>query len=421
MIRSAFFTFSVKVLTAVLNFFIAVITARYLGAEGRGVISVFVLNVSIVFMVCSLVGGPGLVYLAPRREAGRLMGASLFWALVSCAAVPLLIRTAGFVSPGLMVHLMLISLIHFTVRIHQNWLLAKQKIRAFNGVGVIHPVMMSVLLVIFFVVMRWHDVMAFVTAYYLAAGAGLLVSSAYLVRHGGFRLSADIRGAFTASFRLGYLIQAGNLLQLLNYRFSYYLLQVYFGKVQVGLFSMATAFTEASWMVANSFATIQYSRIANSEDDQENVRITVTVMRLALWLTLIPVIVLLALPPDFFRFFLSDEFSVLPEFIPWLAPGILFVVISIAVSHYYSGSGNPRVGLAGSAAGFAATLAAGFILVPAYGLLGAAITASLSYAVSAITVLIIFTRKNKLGWADFVLSKRDLEGLKELAGKSGKK
>ena len=343
----------------------------------------------------------------------------MLWAFVSCLTVPVLIRMTGFVSDNLMVHLMVISLLHFMVRIHQNWLLAKEKIIAFNVIAVIHPVAMSLLLVVFFVVMKWHTVAAFVAAYYATTVLSLLASSVYMIKNKALRFSWNIRQSLRASFRLGYVIQAGNLLQLLNYRFAFYLLQNFYGKFQVGLYSMAVAFAESSWMIANSFATIQYARISNSVDDVSNVRVTVTFLRMALWLTLIPVAVLLALPAGFFRYFLSQEFAQLPQIIPWLAPGILFVVVSITISHYYSGSGNPKIGFIGSAVGFAVTMALGFYLVSTYGITGAALTATLSYGASAATVLYFFTRKNKLTLKDFMPTRKDIEFLKALGKQPG--
>ncbi len=416
MIRNTVFTFSVKALTAILNFLIAVITARYLGAEGRGVIGIFVLNVSLVFMVGSLVGGAGLVYLAPREDTGRLMGASMIWAGIACLAVPALMHLLGLAGQGLALHLGIISMLHFSIRIHQNWLLAREKITAFNVISLVHPLLMSMLLIFFFTVLKWREVMAFIAAYYITTIIGLLASSGYMHAHGGLRFSFRIRRTAASAFRMGGPIQAGNLMQLMNYRFSFYLLQVFYGKAQVGLYSMATAFTESSWMIANSFATVQYARISNSGDDAANQALTVAVMRWSLWLTLVPLVVLLVLPPEFYSFFLSGEFTVLPDIIPWLMPGMLCVVISIAISHYFSGSGNPKVGMIGSAAGFITTLVAGFLLVPAYGLTGAAATASLSYAVSAIVGLYLFSKKRKLRPVDFILRRADLSLLKEPGG-----
>lgn len=416
MIKNTLFTFLVKAAIAVLTFFTAILTARYVGAGGRGVISLFVLNMSIVYMISNFIGGPGLVYLFTRHDSGKLFTASYLWAIVACLVIPVLLWLFDLTSLHLLFHLMMLSFLQSALRIQQNWLLANEKIKLYNATSAVFPAMHAIVLFIIFFIIRWHEVDGFIVSFYISIVSNLAVCSWFLYKNNAWVFSWDIKDVFKSSFKMGYVVQSANILQLLNYRFSFFLLQKYFGKFEVGLFSMATSFAEAAWIIANSFATIQYPRISNSKDDVSNRRLTVLFLRSVILLTCIPVIVLLLLPSEFFRVLLSKDFIGLPEIFPSLAPGIFFLAASIILSHYFSGCGNPRIGLYASAAGFLSTIICGFAFVPVMGVKGAAIAASISYGVTALTVLYFFARNSNLRLVDFIPSKNDLKELQAISG-----
>jgi hypothetical protein len=58
-------TFANRILTAVLNFAIVLITAKLFGAEGRGEISLLVLSATIIQILSGIAGGGALTFLAP--------------------------------------------------------------------------------------------------------------------------------------------------------------------------------------------------------------------------------------------------------------------------------------------------------------------------------------------------------------------
>ena len=97
MFRKSFYTFFNRFFIAILNFLTIIITARYLGAEGRGIISLFMLNLTIIFMIGSFIGGPGLVYLVPRHDASKLLNASYVWTIFSSVTVSLLLYVFNLV------------------------------------------------------------------------------------------------------------------------------------------------------------------------------------------------------------------------------------------------------------------------------------------------------------------------------------
>lgn len=413
MIRQSFYTFFNRFFIAMLNFVTVVITAHFLGAEGRGIISLFVLNLTITFMISSFIGGPGLVYLFPRHDATKLLSASYLWAILSCAATSFFLQTLNLVESGLLNDLIILSIIQSVMRIQTTYLLAMQKIKEYNLISVIYPVVLLVSLFYFFKIKMVQRVDEYFISFYYGLLSSLVLSTILVYRNTPLKFSFDLKNIFKLAFRLGFIIQCANILQLLNYRFSYFLLDHYYGKHEVGVYSTAISFAEAVWIIATSFATIQYSKISNSKEDTYNVNITVIVTRIVTLLTLFALLLLLLLPAAFFKWMLGNDFDELVGLFPLLAPGIFFLIFNIIISHYYSGSGNPKMGLLGSAVGFFVTIVAGYLLIPALNMKGAAITATLSYFLSSMILMVIFMKQKKISIKEFVPSFKNLLFLKE--------
>ena len=62
-----------------------------------------------------------------------------------------------------------------------------------------------------------------------------------------------------------------------------------------------------------------------------------------------------------------------------------------------------------SAIGLIFTVVLGFLLIPRFGIIGASITASISYTASMIYQFIIFSRMSHLGIKDFILTKGEIK------------
>ena len=118
MIKRILQHFAARVLTAGLSFVVVWLTARYLGAAGRGQISLFFTDVSGLALLAGLVGGSSLIYLVPRRNVWLLLLPAYGWGtLVSLggAAVVGLLRPVG---PAYVLHLGAVSLIQILLSIN---------------------------------------------------------------------------------------------------------------------------------------------------------------------------------------------------------------------------------------------------------------------------------------------------------------
>jgi O-antigen/teichoic acid export membrane protein len=76
-------------------------------------------------------------------------------------------------------------------------------------------------------------------------------------------------------------------------------------------------------------------------------------------------------------------------------------------SHYFAGIGKHFINTIASCIGFIFTLIFGFILIPYMGIVGAGLTASISYLSTVVFQATVFKRLTKSKISEFLITKKD--------------
>ncbi|MEZ4688159.1 MAG: polysaccharide biosynthesis C-terminal domain-containing protein, partial [Bacteroidia bacterium] len=183
-------------------------------------------------------------------------------------------------------------------------------------------------------------------------------------------------------FRLGLFSQSGNGLQLLNYRLDIYLLEAFFpvkALSLIGQYSAANQVGESLWIIPRAIASVQYSRISNSEDVTAARRLSLRLMGICMAIAAAGLAVLLLIPAEGYVWLLGERFRHTGTVLMYLGPGIIFLAGGIPLSPYFSGRGKHAINTWAAGLGLLATLGLGLWLIPRMGIEGAAITTSVSY------------------------------------------
>ncbi len=409
MLKSSLITIGTRGLTAVINFLLAIISARYLGAEGRGFISIFILNTTLVQLAAGFIGGAGLVYLFPRHNKVKMYFASLYWVTAVSVLVPLLMAALSEDARSTLWMLIAVSWLQSVLRIQSGYLISQERILANNLINLLYPFAAIACVWILFEYLNIISPVSFLWAVLAGSLASVLAGVLALKNEKFFIPVFNVFAELKAAWKYGYVVQAGNIIQMLNYRLSFYLLDYFSGKAAVGVFSMAVSLAEVLWIIANSFAVNLYSKISNSTDKESNIAQTLSTLRLVLATTIIPSIIILLLPGGFFAFIFGDEFLHLSSIFPWLIPGVVLLTINIILVHYFSGSGQPPIALKASVLAFISLIIFSFTLIPNMGAEGAALASSVGYAASALSAMYYFNKVKRLSVKDFVFSQTDLK------------
>ena len=410
-------------LAAALNFLIAIIISRTLGDTGSGTQSLVQATITFILIFSEIVGGASIIYLAPRHSFKKMLVASVLWA-------GLIAVVMGFgiwlfypkLESELVYHVAILSFISSLSNINFRFLVGKEEIQKANYNTLLQPVILTLVLVIYYFVLKKSDehVWGYIIGLYAAYG-GTFLLGVWMLRKEYAQIPHDKNRNYGPVlkdlFKYGFLNQTGHFVQFFNLRLSYFLLDSYIGRGEVGVFSRSVSLAESIWIISNRIALVQYARIANADDRAYSQKLTLDLSKICLLVSAVAIAVLCLLPAEFYIFVFGKDFGEMPHLIRILAPGILFYCVFLILGHYYSGIGRYQMNTFAALCGLVSTFVCGFTLVPKYNVTGAAITSAVSYTVNAVFLFVFFVKESRFKGKDFILKKDEIQnyiaGLKQ--------
>lgn len=378
--RSKIFgTLGSKVLISLGNFLLLILTTQYLGADGRGYISLLITNLALIQLINQVLSGPAMVYLMPRKPIEELVLPAYLWAIISAPIACILLQALGQIPLDWLNHHILLSILYSVFSMHLMLLLGKEKIGAYNFLQ-FWEVLSILAFVAFFFLGKEANLEIYLWALYASYISGLLLSVYFVRNILRFSINLKLLKNLKEMLQYGFVAQVSNVLTFLNYRLAYYMLYFFLDIEDLGKYSAGIALAEGIWIVSKSFALVQYSRLVNEEKEENRLSLSNSTIVLVFWLTLFALIIALAIPKSIYIFILGAEFGQAKDVITFISPGILFLAISSPISSYFSSSGRFSINNKAAFFGLLINIVAGLLLIPSLGMIGACISTSVVYA-----------------------------------------
>ncbi|WP_428419999.1 lipopolysaccharide biosynthesis protein [Methylibium sp.] len=210
--------------------------------------------------------------------------------------------------------------------------------------------------------------------------------------------AAPDAGPLRGQWRFVATIGATNVVSLLNYRATLFLLERHGGLAEAGVYSVAVQVAELLWLLSSAVTVSAYHRIG-APDAQQAARTTLRAVQVNLLATLAAAPLLyagatLALPRVLGAAYAG---ALLP--LGLLLPGIAGYAAASSLSAYYTNQrGRPQWSAAIAGLSLALTLAIAAWSIPRYGAAGAALATSLAYGLAIAVALALFLRDTRLPW-----------------------
>jgi O-antigen/teichoic acid export membrane protein len=244
---------------------------------------------------------------------------------------------------------------------------------------------MSTVLVVLLAWVSGKSLVAVMTALYALGDAGK--------RDDALVIESDQPSAvWWDDWRFVATIGVTNVISLLNYRASLFLVERFHGLSAVGTYSVAVTVAELLWLLSQSVTVSAYSRIGNP-DVRVASSMTVQAVRINVLATVIAAPILLALASWALPWVMGAAYadSVMP--LAALLPGVAAYAAASSLSAFYTNHlGRPH--LSGGIAGLSLVVSfgLGWLLVPQFGALGAGISSSTGYIVAIVGAYAVFLR-----------------------------
>ncbi len=290
-----------------------------------------------------------------------------------------------------------------------NILIGKERIKQSNILKLISPTASILYIIIFIFLNQFTSITDYINSlligYFLS-----LVCGIYLLRDEYKELQFNRffnLNMFKTLFSLGFIKQLGNLSQQLNARMSFYLIALYSSSQALGVFSNGISLTESTLLFSSSLALVQYSRLSNSKDEGYSKSITLLLTKAIVILSFLALLILSLLPESFYTFVFGAEFSQVKQIIQLLFLGVLLLNATTTFTQYFASKGNFHIATIASTIGLIPTLVLGLLLIPRYGITGAAISTSLSYTIIFLIEYYYFRKYSKAKLKDLIPKKED--------------
>jgi O-antigen/teichoic acid export membrane protein len=390
MLKKIASTYQASLIVALLSFTTVWLTVRYLGTTGRGEISIFLLNVSLVQIANSVVGSGPLIYLYNRHRFSNIILLTTIWSTFCSVILSIILLLLNMVSRELLLSTILLSFLTSLLVNNYAILMAENRFFQYNLLRVLQSIFTILFLFIIYYITKKATFQIYISALFISYIIAVTLSFIMVFKKERMLEIMNLKLTLYDFFKFGGLNQLSNLLQLGNYRATLFMLSKYVGLSATGVFSLALTLTEAVWMFKDSIVTNHHSFVSRQKNEESASENNNKFMILSGFGTLIIIIIALLFPINIYIKVFGKGFTEVKYVLMLLSPGIIALSIGAVISHYFSGIGKIKINTLTSLAGLIVVLLAGFFLIPKYGINGAAIANTLSYTTTGLLLLVIY-------------------------------
>lgn len=411
MLKQVIQTLGSRVASAALNFCTIIALSQYLGASGKGEASVFITYVGFMVVLSEFVGGSTLVFLTPRYNLKSLLLPSIGWTLLTSILFSVI---AYLMEPQDVYSIPVILTVGFLASVNsllQKILSAIEKFYFLSILNILQALLILASLMAFF------NYAARQSVYYPAALVLTYIVTVLMCVYTLIKSSRE-QALPSAGFKelvfLGFSNQIAHVFHLISTRYAFIAITRNIGPFQTGVFSNAVQIAEAIWLITNSFATVQYAKIANHHDAQESVKLTNVLGRITLLLTLFALLVANLLPAGFYVYIFGPDFYTIKTPLFILSSGTIFFNLMLIYGHYFSGQGIYYYNTFSVFMSSIITVILFSIYKDDLTIQSASWITSLSYIVSGLLIFLIYCYKAKQSFKILIPQLNDLNNLKKL-------
>ncbi len=415
--------FFVQILGLVSGFIISILTARILGAGGRGDFALLLNTSQFLVLLLGLSLSPAIVHVistnrAPLRETINSISFITIVLVLGCLGTLLFFPFDKFnflLPEGRNLFytkaVLLAIFITSTTSILINSILSGKKL--FREQQKLSFLYIPVSLAIYIALYLWQtklSLRAFII-YYVAINFLQVLASFYLyVRYARppfqfkFLDSTQLKYILTYSFT-AYI---ANLFQFMSYRMDFWFVKHYSGSEQLGIYSLAVSLAQMLWLLPQAIASI-FVAYSGSGNHDTIVNQTNALTRTAFSVLLVVGAILYFAIEFMIPLFYGHEFLDSIVLFKMLLAGVIPFSITTVIASYFVGKGKVRINMVGGIIGFIFCLCFDIILIPLYGNQGAAIATIISYCVSTVYTVFVYIKASHSSLKQlFIINRNDI-------------
>lgn len=397
-----------QIVNVVISFAISILTARILGASGRGDLALFNNSLNLASAWLGFSVNTAIVYFV---ASGKMDPAKIFYSLGSFSILATLLvflllklvflfRVQSFVFPAEHGNTawMLIFCLQFFITLFNTivtaFLSARQKF-VHIGVMVIFFSFLSLVIYLLFLFKKIHiaadGFTLIVITTLLVAAFQILVNLYFYVKH----IPDGLRFSFLSMSELRQVVSYSliawlcNAVQFLSYRMDVWFVDYYHGKAETGIYSLAVTLSQLVWILPNSISSVLYAYVSQGNIEvsvRQTYRLSVLAFAASLVAGICAYIGFAILIPIAY----GNDFRGSVPMIGILLASIIPFSVPILIASFFAGEKKIMKNLYATLFSFVFCLVGYVLLIKPYGGIGASVATSIGYLSGTVFQIVAF-------------------------------
>jgi len=191
----------------------------------------------------------------------------------------------------------------------------------------------------------------------------------------------------------------------LHLRIDQYICAYFLAPADVGLYAIAVNFASLLLKIPEATGTVMFPRLAGSKDREAHVA-TTRVCRYTLFILAVGIGAFAVVGPVLIPFLYGRKFNGAVRPLLILLPGVLMMALYQLLTRNFTSRNKQQINIFAACVALSLNVGLNLILIPRYGISGAALANGISYATAALTLLVAFVRDSGHSVAETVLVRR---------------
>jgi len=208
------------------------------------------------------------------------------------------------------------------------------------------------------------------------------------------------------------------LASTLHFRIDQYMIAMLLNPTQVGYYAIAVNLTNLLLKIPDATGTVLFPRLAGARDRDAHA-VTSRVCRNTLFITVAGSLGYVLFGRLAIRVLYGPAYlnAVWPMLL--MLPGVVMISLYLILTRNFTSRNRQQVNIIAAVAALAINVGSNWVLIPRWGIAGAAVSTTISYTVAALILLVVFVRESGHSVGDTILVGRaDLGSLARLAGRA---
>lgn len=403
-IKAASSTMITKFILAGLKLAISVMTARFLGAAGRGQFFATIQISGLGATIGAASVGEGLVYEIGKQ---KIKSEQVFASVLLLFCLFSLITLAAFFAllPILKVSILnelpseLASLIFLFIPamileyISSSALKGLKDFTLVNWVSIATRLSPIACLAISFLI--WGVSIDVALTSYAAALSLNAFGLIFILFQISGRITKIPAKSVLRSIKYGIAVHVGTVLNEVEYRLDTLILLYFIDFSAVGIYSIGVSFAQFIWYTSNSINTVLFPYLVEDRDDERN-KFAAKVIKYSFYLNAIIAMFFIVIGYQLLKMLYGSEFVDAYFVFLILIPGLLMDTLSRTIFSWLKGRGSPIIFSWVSSCTLLLNIILNIYLIPEFGLYGAAMASSVTYSARAVFLILLFSHSSKI-------------------------